>query len=57
MENHSAAKAARMAKQIKFSGGVVSYTDDLYRERLSHFAFRRLSEKQNYDSAISAALR
>jgi hypothetical protein len=47
MENHSAANAAEMTTRGKFCIGVIFHSPDLLDEGLSHFAFRRLSEKQN----------
>ncbi len=58
MENCSAAGAAKKQHSPIFLGNA-SYKDDLFPEGLSHFAFRRLSEKQNKEnnSAILASLR
>jgi hypothetical protein len=59
MEKHSAAFAAVKATPNKLYRGLVYHSIDPLAEGLCHFAFRRLSEKQNKKNnfAFSAALR
>jgi hypothetical protein len=47
MEKHSAAFAAEKGKSGKLYRDLISNSDATIVEGLCHFAFRRLSEKQN----------